>query len=557
MRVLSKEAWRYGILLIVLFAIAAQAVSHTLIYISGHLSGMQFSVIAILLWAISLGFMLIAGAFGLWAIQFSAEAESLRRIGRLVDSMDYLRDGLLALDPKGKITGSNPEVRKMVGSDLSDPCSLNDIFPCLSDADIALLLNKSEPSEVEREFTHDGVTRTLRFRSQPSDGLFMILVGDVTSMSLQQHHNRQSARLQLIGQIARGVANDFNNILCIISGHASLLNRLPAGSAELDSSIREIVSSTDRGTALAAHLLELSRPAFAAQITNAAHDYVKSTVKVVTDTLSTDWDVESQIPDLPPVGLTGMQIEQVVLNLSLIAADAFNAPASLTVTANTPGAGGLFNIDNKCAAVLLVSAAPKNADATTDHHTIKDSSTDSGVLISVIQSMLEEAGGALHHLAGTSGSEVFRIILPHPNILVRMEDTPEIASQIQGYIKTWSILLAGPAKPTTALETRLRELGSAVTVVDNISSTLAHIEEAPNLDMIVLEKLLLSQEMKGLLRAIAKLRPSAGIVVLCDDPASEGPDMANDVVFASEASGEDNLLSAMIDARNLAASRSS
>ena len=112
MKFLPKEAWRYAFLLIILFAIAAVTVHEILEYLREPLSAEHFRVISFLMSALTLGFMLIAGAFGLWAIRFSAEAESRRRIGRFVDAMDYLSDGILTLDGKGQITGSNPVFEK-------------------------------------------------------------------------------------------------------------------------------------------------------------------------------------------------------------------------------------------------------------------------------------------------------------------------------------------------------------------------------------------------------------------------------------------------------------
>ena len=58
-----------------------------------------------------------------------------------------------------------------------------------------------------------------------------------------------------------------------------------------------------------------------------------------------------------------------------------------------------------------------------------------------------------------------------------------------------------------------------------------------------------------MLRAILKLRPSAGIVVICEDPENESPELAADVVFASARSEPDRVLAGLIEARSLAARR--
>ena len=108
MQLLPKEGWRYAALLVLLFAIAAVAVREVLRYIEPMVPEQEFLVASAVIASLMLGFMLIAGAFGLWAIRFSAEAESTRRIGGLVDRMDYIRDGVVAIDRHGVITGLNP-----------------------------------------------------------------------------------------------------------------------------------------------------------------------------------------------------------------------------------------------------------------------------------------------------------------------------------------------------------------------------------------------------------------------------------------------------------------
>ena len=138
-RLVRTETWGYAALLVILFMIASVAVVQIISYLETHLAPFApgpARVIAMLVWTLTIGFMFIAGAFGLWTVKFSAEAESRRRVGRFVDAMNYLSDGLIAVDSRGRITGSNPVANRLAQGTISRHATMDKAFPNLTPQDI-------------------------------------------------------------------------------------------------------------------------------------------------------------------------------------------------------------------------------------------------------------------------------------------------------------------------------------------------------------------------------------------------------------------------------------
>lgn len=554
MRLFSKEATGYAVLLILLFSIAAIAVWYVLDFLQTRVAVEDYGVVAILVGTITLGFMLIAGAFGLWAIQFAGVAEGVRRVGRLVEAMDYIQDGVLAVDIKARITGSNPAVRRISGQDLGIKTPLQTVFPCLTDADVALILESKDPCEVERKLTVSGLNRSLRFRSQPLEGFSLLLVSDVTSMEARRTHSRQVARLQLIGQIARGVAYDFNNILCAVAGHASLLTRLPPGSPEVSASVLAINKGAERGTKLAAHLLELSTPGMDNAVPRMSTEYLQAAASALRDSLSELWALEAQIETVPPLSLSGIKIEQIVLNLGLLAADRASAPGTLRIIASTPRAEPpMLNVGHQFAGVIVVAAAPMETAVSTP---ASEDSSPAGVIVSVIRSMIEEANGALDSFRAMDGSPIYRVSLPLENIAGPSGGRDRYGAELGPYVANWSVLVvASPERARHTME-RLRALSVRLERVDDFVSALTRMEGATPPDAILLDQRLAASEEKGLLRAVVKLCPTAAVVVLADHVAAESAtQLASDVVFIPHALAAERILMAMIEARSLAVKR--
>jgi PAS domain S-box-containing protein len=162
-------------------------------------------------------------------------------------------------------------------------------------------------------------------------GLMLGLFRDVTAQRLLQAQLRQSQKMESIGQLAGGVAHDFNNILTLIYGHASLLvsSDLPCASKD---SAEEIYRAAQRAASLTRQLLTFGRRQIMQVRVVDLNEVVREMTKMLGRLLGEAYNLELNFcpePLLIPADV-GM-IEQVVLNLALNSRDAMPRGGHLVI----------------------------------------------------------------------------------------------------------------------------------------------------------------------------------------------------------------------------------
>ncbi len=179
---------------------------------------------------------------------------------------------------------------------------------------------------------------------------------------------------------------------------------------------------------------------------------------------------------------------------------------------------------------------------------------DIGIIQSVLKALLEEAGGRFDMLGTPSGKHLYRMVFPRAaGSGAEVGAWAGIAEDVRSRIAGWRVLLGFARREDALRPARLCEdVGMTVEIAGDIVGVLQHVEADRGLKVIVVERDLLGEEGDALLRAIRKLRPRTGLVVL-DNRASLPADMTADMVFELPSVRPDGLLDAMIRAESLAA----
>ena len=158
------------------------------------------------------------------------------------------------------------------------------------------------------------------------------IVIDVTEKKKLEDQYRQAQKMEAIGQLAGGVAHDFNNILSAIIGYGHLSLMKLRDDDPVRHFIDQILQSSDRAAALTQSLLAFSRKQPLKKELNDLNAVIKNFEKFLHRLLREDIEMKIRYSDDQPVVMADRgQVEQVIMNLVSNARDAMPNNGKLTI----------------------------------------------------------------------------------------------------------------------------------------------------------------------------------------------------------------------------------
>jgi signal transduction histidine kinase/CheY-like chemotaxis protein len=140
-------------------------------------------------------------------------------------------------------------------------------------------------------------------------------------------------RLAAVGQLAAGVAHEFNNILTVIQGHAALLLDNPSLDTESVKSLNQIVSGVERTAKLIKQMLAFSRKQIMQREVLDLNQIATNVTDMLGPLLGESIVVRRSLAQDPlHILADAAMIEQIVVNLAVNARDAMPHGGDLMIT---------------------------------------------------------------------------------------------------------------------------------------------------------------------------------------------------------------------------------
>ncbi|MEM8697080.1 MAG: response regulator [Pseudomonadota bacterium] len=318
--------------------------------------------------------------------------------GRATDSanihalLGMLPLGLALAERDGRFLYINEAFRRAAGlADNAQP-----VYP----GDLVVDEDKTAVANAVRRFANSASISAdiaLRLRHKPEETVAMTVAGApglgdaAVLLSLKDNSEdeklkrqvAQATKMQAVGQLAGGVAHDFNNILTAIIGHCDLmLLRHTPGDSDYDD-IQQIKSNSNRAAGLTRQLLAFSRQQTLRPQILQLPDVVSEVSNLLKRLLGETVSLEIHHGrNLGAVRADPGQLEQVIVNLAVNARDA--------IQARTDGDGrGTLTLETFAVSPAEVVAMDHDAMPSSDYTAFRLTDTGTGIAPDAIGKIFE------------------------------------------------------------------------------------------------------------------------------------------------------------------------
>ncbi len=234
----------------------------------------------------------------------------------------------------------------------------------------------------------------------------------------------QSQKMEGIGQLAGGVAHDFNNILAAMMMHLYILKNDPKLDQKTREALTELENHTNRAAALTRQLLMFSRRSVMDVRSLDLNEVVANLLKMLGRILGEHVTlVFERRYTLPPIEADAGMLEQVLLNLVVNARDAMPRGGRITIATEAvdvdPGrAEG--NPARRAGPFVCLSVSDTGCgmDAGTlgrifePFFTTKEVGKGTGLGLSTVDGIVGQHRGWIEVASDVGGGSTFRIYLP-------------------------------------------------------------------------------------------------------------------------------------------------
>src|SRR5688572_20320564 len=329
----------------------------------------------------------------------------------------------------------------------------------------------------------------IRYRGQPHA---LGMARDITQRKALEGRLRQAQRMEALGHLTGGVAHDFNNLLAAIMGYVVLASEREAATrdAKLPGYLEQALASCRQARDLIQQMLTFSRGQRGSPQPLALADAVGESLKLLRGSLPSSLEIDTRLEDTRAVMLDPVQLDQILLNLSINARDAMAGLGRIQVAVRATAlrekavcASCRKRFRGEFAELAVADSGPGIAAAVLERmfepfFTTKEVGRGSGMGLATVHGIVHEHEGHIIVESAPGNGSRFRVLLPMqageapaPNpgpparktrnplrgrVLV-VDDEKVVAEFMRELLGSWGLEAAALVSPVGVLERISRE----------------------------------------------------------------------------------------------------
>lgn len=238
--------------------------------------------------------------------------------------------------------------------------------------------------------------------------LWVGVTEDITRSKELEDQFFHAQKMEALGRLAGGLAHDFNNILTGILGYSDYVRIALGKNHELYEEISEVCKGGYQAKKLIKQLLDFShKPQFHDEFCCAAQG-IRQTESLLKRTLNKSITLQVDLPGHPlNIGMSQSKLEQVIMNLSVNAADAMSSGGKLTITGSVTDSWVQISVKDTGHGI-----PEEIRERVAEPYFSTKNGKGTGLGLSTVFGIVSEAGGRIEIASSVGQGTEFRIAFP-------------------------------------------------------------------------------------------------------------------------------------------------
>jgi PAS domain S-box-containing protein len=370
------------------------------------------------------------------------------------------------------------------------------------------------------------------YEADGSIGGVIVYTEVITERKKLEEQLRQSQKLESIGQLAGGVAHDFNNMLAVILIQTEMALMGIGPEHPLYNRFEEIRKAAQRSASLTQQLLAFARKQPINPRVLNLNEIVTEVLKMLRRLIGEDIElVWTPAADLWQVKLDPVQIDQVLANLCVNARDSIAGAGKIVIEVRNvtidadycarrpeaqPGQFVLLSVSDTGTGI-----APENLPRVFEpFFTTKEVGQGTGLGLATVYGIVKQNGGFINVYSELGHGTTFNIYLPRytdapAEAFARRDDAP-------GYGQGETILLVEDESAVLdVIQSMLEQLGYCVLVANAPRQAIELVEKhSPHIDLVITDVIMPDMNGHELVERLRILVPQIRAIFMSGYPTS-------------------------------------